>query len=162
MLVKILTTQQTTIKVLKPKMTFYVIAIPRFPSGQWPNFLEFVNEAMKKFQTLEAMMEETIASDLKLEQPIKHENPKGADITPKLLYLANMLKVIKRRNHNNKNAFDQIDIYLKKNAELMEKALAEKLKELTPIKKATWNTTNLKGFKDLFILFKINILWFKL
>ena len=146
-------------KGIKANDGVYTIAISQFTPGKWPDFLEFVDEAMDKAKAIIIDLRGNGGGDdsigFELAEKLagqKIETPIAPDVrrnTPEALIIwDNYLNVLKK-NSNNENMRKQLDIYIKENAETMEKALVGQIDEFTtkPIEDTGWKYDKTKGYQ---------------
>ena len=146
-------------KGIKTKDQVYTIAISEFTPGQWPGFLEFADEAMKKAKAIIIDLRGNGGGDdsigFELAEKLagqKIETPHAPDVrrnTPETLTIwDNYLNALKK-NSNDENMKKQLEIYIQENAQTMEMAIAGKITEFTtkPIEDTGWKYDPTKGYK---------------
>ena len=146
-------------KGIKSKDNIYTIAISQFSPGKWPGFFEFTKEAMKNAKAIVIDLRGNGGGDdsigFELAEKLagqKIETPIAPDIrrnTPETLTLwDNYLNVLKESS-NNKRMNEQLDIYIKENAEKLKKVLAGEIDEFTtkPILATNWEYDKSKGYQ---------------
>lgn len=137
----------------------YTIAISQFPSGRWPGFFEFTDEAVQKGKAIVIDLrgngggDDSIAFEMaekiagqKIQIPFDTDIKRNAPET--LILWANNLKFMKNY-FNDPEMSLQIDKYLEENEKKLNQALAGEIDEFTtePQHESNWNYDNSKGFK---------------